>query len=66
MAMAKTPCGSWNNRNALSMMAAPDTLMSVATTVAMKALKLIIPRLMITGPNRMPTRRTSGLRSASR
>ncbi len=61
MATANIPCGSWNRRKALSMMAGAGTLMSVATMVATKALKFTMPRLMITGPMSTPTRRTCGL-----
>ena len=48
------------------MMAGAGTLMSVATMVPMKELKLMMPRLRITGPMSTPTRRTSGLRRLSR
>ena len=60
MATANIPWGSWNRRKALSMIAGAGMLMSVATTVSMNALKLMTPRLRITGPMSTPTRRTPG------
>ena len=43
------------------MNAGAGTLISEATWVSMSELKLIMPRLIITGPSSTPTRRTAGM-----